>query len=193
MAKYLLDENNNKIEVTDEVGNTTVEEIKCCVSNTPYKIAFVTQAKYNELEATGLLQTNTIYEITDDQTADDLEAQLVENKTTLEAHQTTLEAHQTTLNEHLNRLVALETIDEVTQITKSGLYSVDIVVAGTNDVVHTAIMYITYGTASCQIVPLYYYEPITGVIYYYTDGHLSLETHPSLSGYYAIGKIRSIL
>lgn len=86
MAKYVLDENNNKIEVTDEVGNTTVNEVKCCVSNTPFRFAFVTQAKYNELEAAGLVQANTIYEITDDTTADDLDEQLKENKRKLEEH-----------------------------------------------------------------------------------------------------------
>lgn len=72
--KYILDENNNKIEVTDEVGNTTVEEVKCCVTGTPFKVAYVSQAKYNELETAGLLQPNTTYEITDDTTLEELEA-----------------------------------------------------------------------------------------------------------------------
>lgn len=87
MAKYVLDENNNKIEVTDEVGNTTVHEVKCCVSNTPYKMAFVTQAKYNELKAAGLLQLNAIYEIIDDTTADEIEAQLLAQGNTIKEMQ----------------------------------------------------------------------------------------------------------
>ncbi len=81
MAKrYLLDEFNNKIEVTDEVGNTTVNEVKCCESGTPFKMAFVTQAIYNELEAMGLLKPNTIYEITDDTTLEDLDKLINETK-----------------------------------------------------------------------------------------------------------------
>ncbi len=86
MAYYILDHNNNKIEVTDQVLTALVEQIKCCVSGTPYKLAFVTQAKYNELEAAGLVQANTIYEIIDDTTADDLDEQLKENKRKLEEH-----------------------------------------------------------------------------------------------------------
>lgn len=74
--KYVLDEFNNKIEVTDEVGNTTVNEIKCCDSGTAFKMAFVTQAKYNELEAAGLLQPNTKYEITDDTTLEEINTAL---------------------------------------------------------------------------------------------------------------------
>ena len=74
--KYVLDEFNNKIEVTDEVGNTTVNEVKCCDSGIPFKMAFVTQAKYNELKAAGLLQPNTKYEITDDTTLDEIDAAL---------------------------------------------------------------------------------------------------------------------
>lgn len=83
MAKYILDENNNKIEVTDEVLTATVNEVKCCVSSTPFKMAFISQAKYNELEAAGLVQPNTIYEITDDTTADDMDAQLLEINTSI--------------------------------------------------------------------------------------------------------------
>lgn len=78
--KYILDEFNNKIEVTDEVGNTTVNEIKCCESGTPFKMAFVSQAVYNELEAAGLLKPNTIYEITDDTTLEDLDKLITETK-----------------------------------------------------------------------------------------------------------------
>ena len=86
MALFLLDHNNNKVEVTTEVLTRLVDQVKCCVSGTPFKMAFVSQAKYNELEATGLIEANTIYEITDDTTAYDLDIQLKQNIQKLEAH-----------------------------------------------------------------------------------------------------------
>jgi len=76
MKLYVLDDNNNKIEVTTEVLTALVEQIKCCVSGTPFKLAFVTQAKYNELKATGQETINTLYFITDDSTAEDIDEQL---------------------------------------------------------------------------------------------------------------------
>ncbi len=85
MALYVLDEFNNKIEVTDKVLSAIVQQVVCCVSNTPHSMAFVTQAKYNELKAAGTLVTNGIYFITDDTTADDIDAQLATLTTNLNA------------------------------------------------------------------------------------------------------------
>lgn len=80
MAYYVFDENNNKIEVTDKVLTALVEQIRCCVSGTYFKEAFVTQAKYNELVANGLLVENCIYNISDDTTCEDIDASLKEIK-----------------------------------------------------------------------------------------------------------------
>lgn len=94
MPVYVLDDNNNKIEGLDKEGvlavlaqtiqdgtlNDIVAEaafvskLKCCVGGDTYNFAFVTMAKYNELFTAGLLVGNTYYIITDDTTADDLDA-----------------------------------------------------------------------------------------------------------------------
>lgn len=98
MAFYVLDENNNKVEAYDKEGvlavlaqaiedgsldNITsnsafISKIKCCVNGVSNNIAFITQAKYNELEAKGELRENTYYYITDDTTAEDINAALEE-------------------------------------------------------------------------------------------------------------------
>lgn len=90
MAFWVLDDNNNKVEAFDKEGvlallEQAIEEgtlaniladsgfiskIKCCVSGTTNKIAFVSQAKYNELKNAELLQPNAWYFITDDETAE---------------------------------------------------------------------------------------------------------------------------
>lgn len=96
MAFYVLDENNNKIEALDKEGVlNAIEEairngslanlvadagfitkLKCCVSGVTNKMGFITQAKYNELVANGLVEKNTLYYIYDDNTAEELNDQL---------------------------------------------------------------------------------------------------------------------
>ena len=187
MKLFLLDENNNKVEVTTEVLTALVEQIKCCVSGTPFKMAFVSQAKYNELEAAGLVQANTIYEITDDTTADDLDGQLVENKQTLAQH-------TNQLNELASFLDNKTTIKEVTKITQSGLYSIDVVIAGTSEVAHSTTFYVTKGVTMAQTLTLLYSggQVVPAMIYCYADGDVELEYSGGISGYYALGKIRLI-
>lgn len=96
MSFYVLDENNNKVEAYDKQGvlavlaqaiadgsldNITadsafINKLKCCVGGDTFNIAFITQAKYNDLEANGLIKENTYYYIIDDTTADDIDEQL---------------------------------------------------------------------------------------------------------------------
>lgn len=96
MAYYVIDENNNKIEALDKQGVLSVLEqairdgtlanivsdgafvskLKCCVGGTTNHVAFITQAKYNELKESGLLIPNCYYFIIDDTTADNLDEQL---------------------------------------------------------------------------------------------------------------------
>lgn len=103
MGFYVLDENNNKHEALDLEGVLNaietaiangslaglvadagfISKLKCCVSGSTNKIGFIPQAKYNELEANGLVQTNTLYFITDDTTAADMDEQLSTLTTTL--------------------------------------------------------------------------------------------------------------
>lgn len=95
MAFYVLDENNNRIEALDKEGVYAVLEqaiadgslanlvadaafvskLRCCVTGGTNKVAFVTQAKYNELKASNQLVTNCLYYITDDTSAEDIDEQ----------------------------------------------------------------------------------------------------------------------
>lgn len=97
---YVIDDNNNKKEAFDKeetlaalekaiedgslagitADSAFVSKLKCCVSGVTNKVGFITQAKYNEMEAAGLLTPNTLYFITDDTTADDLENRYAEAK-----------------------------------------------------------------------------------------------------------------
>jgi len=70
-------------ELPEEI-NGLVLTFKNPVDNQAYKIAFCTQAKYNELEAGGDLEENCIYYITDDTTLDDLNTTLDEIQSTLD-------------------------------------------------------------------------------------------------------------
>lgn len=92
MSHFVIDENNNKVtaysaeEVLSVLAQAIadgslanivasaafIDKIKCCVSGETNKIAFVTQAKYNELEAAGTIEENVLYEITDDTTVEDI-------------------------------------------------------------------------------------------------------------------------
>lgn len=93
---YVLDENRNLIEAFDKQGVLNaletaiadgslenlvadaafVNKLKCCVSGNTTKMAFITQAKYNELEVSGTLESNTAYFIIDDATLDNVDEQL---------------------------------------------------------------------------------------------------------------------
>lgn len=93
---YVLDENNNKIEAYSKqevlavlaqaiadgsLDNITadsafINKLKCCVGGDTFNIAFITQAKYNELAASNLLKENTYYYITDDETAENIDEAL---------------------------------------------------------------------------------------------------------------------
>lgn len=93
---YVLDDNNNKVEGLDKQGvvallnkaiedgtlagiasdSAFVDKLKCCVSGNTFKVAFVTQAKYNELKAEDQLITNCYYFVTDDTTCEDIDEQL---------------------------------------------------------------------------------------------------------------------
>lgn len=95
---YVLDEQNNKIEAFDKEGVLNaietaiangslaslladagfISKLKCCVTGGTNKVAFVTQAKYNELGATDALLDNCLYIITDETTSEDINASLIE-------------------------------------------------------------------------------------------------------------------
>ena len=132
MARYVLDQNNNKIEVTDEILNTTVEEVKCCVSGTPFKMAFVRQATYNVLAAQGLLEANTLYEIIDDATLFDIDNTLTNHSIDINnlkaqhfyEHNLTINFQETVSNFTVNGFILLNLItNNSTAITNDTLRS----------------------------------------------------------------------
>lgn len=89
---YLVDENKNLVEglskeetydllakaINDktlpdyDTGTAFITKLKDSVDGTEHKVAFVTQAKYNELSTSGSLLSNCLYYITDDTTEEDL-------------------------------------------------------------------------------------------------------------------------
>ena len=100
MAYYVRDNNNNLIEglskeeiyaLLDEAIRTGqlpsvddetafVTKLKCSVTGVASSVAFITEAKYNELRTGGLLKPNTLYFITDDTTEDNLENAIAQSK-----------------------------------------------------------------------------------------------------------------
>ena len=131
---YVLDENNNKIEglskedtiallnqaiadgtLDNIVAAAGISKVKCCVSGSIYKLAFVTQAKYNELEAAGTLVENCYYFIIDDSTAGGI------NKV-LETLTTTLNEKATALDKLTTRV---ETLESKWVTGKYGLFAIE--------------------------------------------------------------------
>lgn len=98
---YVLDDNNNKIEALDKEGvlaaleeaiangsleslvadSAFVTKLKCCITGGTTKMAFVTSAQYNELEAGGAIEKGVAYFITDDVTIDGMEEILADLNT----------------------------------------------------------------------------------------------------------------
>ena len=93
---YVLDEHHNLIEAYDKEGvlavlsqaiadgslsgitadSAFVSKLKCCVGGGTHPVAFITQAKYNELKSSDSLVDNCLCIITDDTTAEDIDAML---------------------------------------------------------------------------------------------------------------------
>ena len=132
MAYYVRDNNNNLIEglskeeiyaLLDEAIRTGqlpsvddetafVTKLKCSVTGVASSVAFITEAKYNELRTGGLLKPNTLYFITDDTTEDTLEnaiAQakqeaILESKTYADTRFTDVDTKFTQVNAKINGL-----------------------------------------------------------------------------------------
>lgn len=75
-------------EIPQELINGVALTLRNPIDNQDYKIAFCTQAKYNELEAGGQLETNCYYYITDDTSYDDMVSEI---NTALEGFQSTID------------------------------------------------------------------------------------------------------
>ena len=132
MAYYVRDNNNNLIEglskeeiyaLLDEAIRTGqlpsvddetafVTKLKCSVTGIASSVAFITEAKYNELRTGGLLKPNTLYFITDDTTEDTLENSIaqakqeaiLESKTYADTRFTDVDTKFTQVNTKINSL-----------------------------------------------------------------------------------------
>ena len=132
MAYYVRDNNNNLIEglskeeiyaLLDEAIRTGqlpsvddetafVTKLKCSVTGVASSVAFITEAKYNELRTGGLLKANTLYFITDDTTEDTLEnaiaqakqESILESKTYADNRFTDVDTKFTQVNTKINGL-----------------------------------------------------------------------------------------
>jgi hypothetical protein len=84
-------------EIPQELLNGIALTLRNPIDNQDYKIAFCTQAKYNELEQAGQLETNCYYYITDDTTWEDfveyIERQLTDITSDLNSRVEELESY----------------------------------------------------------------------------------------------------
>lgn len=76
-------------QLPQDLLNALVISIKNPIDNQGYKIAFCTQAKYNELQSAGTLENDCWYIITDDTTSDDIDAVITNLNTAVEDLQDT--------------------------------------------------------------------------------------------------------
>lgn len=124
---YVLDENGNRQEgltkeetlsilqqaINDgslagiEKDSAFVSKLKCCVDGGTFKMAFITEAKFNELKVNNQLDEETLYFITDDTTEAVLEETIEKFDNDLKAFEKTIENFNDKLNE------TEETIEEV--------------------------------------------------------------------------------
>lgn len=132
MGYYVRDNNNNLIEglskeeiyaLLDEAIRTGqlpsvddetafVTKLKCSVTGVASSVAFITEAKYNELRNGGLLKANTLYFITDDTTEETLEnaiaqakqESILESKTYADNRFTDVDTKFTQVNTKINSL-----------------------------------------------------------------------------------------
>lgn len=149
---YVLDENHNLIEAYDKEGVLAVlsqaiadgslsgisadagfvSKLKCCVGGVTHQVAFVSQAKYNELKTAGSLAEDCMYFITDDTREEDLDkllATLTEQVNDILTKPRLLQHvihvsfnHFNTANDGGTHAVISIINNDTTEFTKSSLY-----------------------------------------------------------------------
>lgn len=180
MAFYVLDENNNKVEAYDKEGVLAllnqaiadgslenivadaafVTKLKCCVDGGTFQIAFITQAKYNELATNKTLLENTYYFIVDDTTADGINEQLenilkaFEDPATLSTVKKASQALKVA-----TELLNVDNTNRVTNvpISETGLYMCDIMFE--NHTPHYSILLSVEDLNNYHVAPFAVYLP----------------------------------
>lgn len=162
---FVLDENHNLIDaysaqevlsvleqaiadgsLADVVaGQAIIDKLKCCVSGDTHQVAFITQAKYNELKASGSLVEGGAYFITDDDTVDVINAtvQSLQNRVTkiLDGSQTVPNASNATTADvvagtyfEVDITSGVASLNDVT-LEHGAVYMVDVYYAGSKTTV----------------------------------------------------------
>lgn len=157
---YVLDENNNKIEAFDKEGVLNaietaiangslaslvadaafVTKLKCCVTGQTNKVAYVTEAKLNELETQGLLETGVEYHITDDSSLALIETAVKDVNDILNGNVAVPSATQAAKAKKVNADALTITDGESEYIKETGLYAVVAHLGGVVDVDGTGII-----------------------------------------------------
>ena len=115
-------------ELPEEI-NGLVLTFKNPVDNQAYKIAFCTQAKYNELVAAGQIEENCYYFITDDSSFDDLENAITTLQTGVNQHTSEIEDIKQDITEIESDITSLD--GRVDTLEGIHLYKHDIKIRGT--------------------------------------------------------------
>ena len=110
-------------ELPDEI-NGLVITLKNPIDNHGYKIAFCTQAKYNELESSGQLEGNCYYFITDDSSyedltnaIEDLKSQVEDDEDVIDDIQGSIDSINEIIKSYENPLVECTTLYEAKTVT----------------------------------------------------------------------------
>lgn len=141
-------------ELPEEI-NGLVLTFKNPVDNQAYKIAFCTQAKYNELVAGGQLEENCVYYITDDASYDDLDNAITTLQAGLENQGNEIEDIKEDIN-NINQGISdlsddIADLDErIDTLEGKHLYKHQIEMSGTGTGSQTYKGYAIYFTIYCS-------------------------------------------
>lgn len=127
-------------EIPTELINGVALTLRNPLDNTDYKIAFCTQAKYNELVANEQVEENCYYYITDDTTWDDF-VDYVENiltETTSDLDQRVTELERYPINVDIDSTDPKYSVDLTNIIDNGAIISVclQVTVKGTSNVIY---------------------------------------------------------
>ena len=166
MAKYVHDDNNNRIEALSKeeiyallaaaiqqgqlpsVAEDTafVTMFKSIVDGKAYKMAFCTTAQYNALEQAGELEADALYIITDDETYE----ALINNINSINNNINSLDTSVNNINNKINKVSV-----DPSNITQAGIYVISASYTDTyEDFAISDTIYIT-STGTYQILSKY--------------------------------------
>ncbi len=137
-------------ELPEEI-NGLVLTFKNPVDNQAYKIAFCTQAKYNELVAAGQIEENCYYHIVDDTTFEDLENAIATLRTGVNQHTSEIEDIKQDITEIESNITSLD--GRVDTLEGIHLYRHDIEITRVNGGAYLVVfsLYLARSTAMTSL------------------------------------------